>query len=419
MGRIKHDLEEDLRDHFRKVEKIKKGQRSVRGRTTDDWIVSATSDLSQEAHCAQLASEGMRFGRVIEAQKKNIFIAEEDAHGTPQTEKLWLCTVAKRHFQRAHKERNFVVVGDRILFVPDTETQFDSEGEVEESDLPRGTIQHMLPRKNKISRKDPMRPEWEHIMLTNIDMIVVVASVLNPEVRWGLIDRFLVQAELEHVPATIVLNKIDLLSTSAQATPEFLATYQKRIEIYRSIGYEVIEVCALKPRKTADAIKHLRALLKGKVVGFTGHSGVGKSSLVNLFKPEFEQIVDDDPEIFYKGRHTTTYNSLLHLGIGAYAIDTPGVRSFRIEYSDPILLSACFKEFRPYKCKFSECAHDLEIDCGIKKAIQDGKISQERHRSYLGILKGTTYREGEGDSSQALLIADLKARAQAKEQNDE
>lgn len=421
MARIKNFVDQDeRRNNFKKIEKIKKEKRSVRGRIIDDWIIdSPNSELSKldiKAMLEDLYKKGMRRGRVIEVQKRNVFIAEENTNGLPETENLWLCSVAKRHFQRAHKERNFVVVGDRILFEPNAELQFDSEGQPLDTELPRGVVQHSFLRTSKISRKDPMHPEWEHVMLANIDLIAIVASVLHPEVRWGLIDRFLVQAEMEKIPAVIILNKVDLLENEKLASKEFIETYKRRVEIYRNIGYEVVEICALKPRKNPENIKQLRKIFKGKLIGFAGHSGVGKSSILNLMRPEFEQIVDENPDIFYKGRHTTTYNSLLQLDIGAYAIDTPGIRSFHIHNYDAIELSYCYPEFRPFKCKYRECAHDNEPHCGIKQAVVDGKISPERYRSYLGILKGLSFREGEGDSTDATMIADLKAREQKRDE---
>ncbi|MEY4063971.1 MAG: hypothetical protein RIR26_179 [Pseudomonadota bacterium] len=410
------------RDRLVKIEKIKKQKRSVRGRTVDDWLVDAELKEGEQSEgefsekLAALVKGGQRRGRVIEVHKRNIFVAEENEQGQPETELLWLCSVAKRHFQRAHKERNFVVVGDRVLFEPDAEVDFDADGQPKETDLPRGVIQHAFSRHSRIARRDPLHPEWEHVMLANIDLLVVVASVFHPEVRWGLIDRFLVQAELEGLPAAIVLNKVDLLENPKLATPEFLERYRRRVAIYREIGYEVFEICALKPKKTQADVKRLRELFKGKLIGFAGHSGVGKSSLLNLMKPEFEQIVDDNPEIFYKGRHTTTYNSLLQLGIGAYAIDTPGVRSFSVDGFDSITLSACFPEFRGYKCHYRECTHDHEPQCGIKAALEEGRISRERYRSFMGLLKGISFREGEGDASEAEVIADLKARSQIRDE---
>ncbi len=400
-----------------KIEKIRKEKRSVRGRTIDDWFIDAETrdEADVVAELEKLLASGYRRGRAIEVHKKHIFVAEETDTGEPDTERLWLCTVAKRHFQRAHKERNFVVVGDRILFQPDVALEMDNEGEPIGTDLPRGMIQHSFVRKTRLTRKDPSHPEWEHVMLANIDLMAIVASVLHPEVRWGLIDRILVQAEMDAIPAVIILNKVDLLKDEKLASPDFLAIYKRRLEIYRSIGYEVIELCALKPKKTPDALKRIKELFKGKLVGFCGHSGVGKSSVVNLMKPEFEQIVDDDPEIFYKGRHTTTYNSLLRLGIGAYAIDTPGVRSFDTEVQDAITLSACFREFANIKCRYRECSHTVEPGCKIVEAMENGTVSQERYRSFVGMLKGVTFREGDAYEQNAAELADLKAREFARD----
>lgn len=422
MARIKNfDVQDERRNNFKKIEKIKKEKRSVRGRIIDDWLINSPDENLSEKELNEKLNlyykKGYRNGRVIEVQKRNVFIAEENKEGRPETENLWLCSVAKRHFQRAHKERNFVVVGDRILFEPNAELQFDSEGQPLDTDLPRGVVQHAFVRTSKISRKDPLNAEWEHVMLANIDLIAIVASVLNPEVRWGLIDRFLVQAEIENIPVVIILNKVDLLANEKLASKDFIANYQKRVAIYEKIGYNVIELSALKPKKYSENIKQLKKLFKGKVIGFAGHSGVGKSSILNLMKPEFEQIVDENPEIFYKGRHTTTFNSLLYLDIGAYAIDTPGIRSFDIQNYDPITLTYCFPEFRNYKCKYRECSHNLEPHCAIKEAVGQGKISQERYRSFLGILKGISFREGEGDATDANMIADLKAREQKRDED--
>lgn len=396
---------DDRHEGITKFEKMKKEKRSIRGRTVDDWIFDSDKDPG-----------ALRRGRVIEVHKKHIFVAEEKEHGVPDTGLLWLCTVAKRHFQRVHKERNFVVVGDVILFEPDRELQLDEAGEPIDADLPRGVIQHAFERKSAIVRKDPLRPDWEHVMLANIDLLVIVASVQNPEVRWGLIDRFITQAEYQGVEAVIVLNKTDLLKDEDEP---FVKNYERRVSIYKNLGYDVFQVSALRPKSTKSEVLRLREKVKGNLIGFSGHSGVGKSSILNLMKPEFDQIVDENPEIFYKGRHTTTYNSLLKLGIGAYAIDTPGIRSYANHELDPITLSACFREFAGIKCKFRECSHVEEESCAVKEAVRDGRITHERYRSYVGILRGVSLREGEGDDSESEVIADLKARQQMVDAEEE
>ncbi len=381
MSRGKKYLNDSV-ENYSRIEKMRKGKRSVRGRITDDWIVKTLPT-------------DMILGRVLEVHKRNVFIAEEDESGLCETDKIWFCSIAKRHFQRAQSERNFVVVGDRVAFEPDRDVAINEAGEVDE-DLPRGVIQHSLPRENQISRKDPLNADWEHVLFANIDVILIVASVLKPEVRFGLIDRLLVRAELENIPAIIVLNKIDLLKAVTKKESEmnsfekaFIERYTKYVQIYRDLNYPVFEICAYKPRTTAADIKSLKESLKGKMIGLVGHSGVGKSSIVNLMKPEIEQIVDENSDIFYKGRHTTTYNSLLKLNIGAYAIDSPGIRAFDVESYDVRTLTACFKEFKPYTCKYRSCTHTQEAECEIKAAVERGEVSEERYKSFLSMVKGT------------------------------
>jgi ribosome biogenesis GTPase len=406
-------------------EKIRKGKRSVRGRTVDDWLLDGPGISEEQARVREeeLVAKGHLLGRVVEVHKRGAFVAEEPSFKNPDTGLVWFCSIAKRHFQRAHRERNFVVVGDRVIFDPDNAADSQSSagptgpasGGVE-SDLPRGVIQHAYRRSSRIARKDPLNPEWEHVMLANIDQVAIVASVLHPTIRWGLIDRFLVQAELERLPALIIVNKVDLLKDPDLASPEFVQAYKERIACYRAIGYDVVEMSALHPKRDPKGLAALRAKFTGKITGLCGHSGVGKSSVVNLMKPEFEQVVDEDADIFYKGRHTTTYNSLLRLGVGGYAIDTPGVRSFAIENFDHLALSDAFPEFRRYRCRYRECRHYLEVECGVRDALSRGEIAPERYRSYIGLLIGVSAREGELGGEFAELKADLEARRQASEE---
>ncbi len=394
-----------------KQERIRKTKRSVRGRVWDDWIL----DLGDpDALPGALAALHFHLGRVVEVHKKHVLVARETEVGHPETEDLWLCTVAKRHFQRSHRERNFVVVGDLVAFGEDGE----APPPVADA-MPRGVIQHCLPRTGVVSRQDPLHPEWEHVMVANIDLLVIVASVLHPQVRWGLVDRFLVQAESQGIPPVIVLNKVDLLTTDA-AKPRFLADLQERMALYRALGYEIIEVCALRPRKTPSATARLRALAEGKLVGFCGHSGVGKSSIVNLLNPEFPQEVDENPDIFYKGRHTTSFNSLLRLGRHGYGIDTPGVRAFSLSAAwEPEDLSRCFPEFRGLECKYAQCSHEHEPSCGIRAGVEAGTISPLRYQSYLGLLRGVGLREAIPQSAmESRNLAEIAARQQVEEGED-
>jgi ribosome biogenesis GTPase len=261
-------------------------------------------------------------------------------------------------------------------------------------DLPSCVILHATPRTAKIARVDPARPEREHVLACNIDQLIILASYLAPPVKWGLIDRYLVMAEEQRLPAVIVLNKRDLLEESGKDA--FFEECQQRIEIYKSLGYPVYNISALKDSVRSKEIKALHDVFKDKISILSGHSGVGKSSIVNLFKPEIVQDVESNPDIFYKGRHTTTYASMIKLGTGGYIVDTPGIRSFLLGNHNAISLTDSFVDFRPYlgACKFRECRHVDEPGCAILEAVKSGKITMARYHSYINILTGETGREG-------------------------
>ena len=168
------------------------------------------------------------------------------------------------------------------------------------------------------------------------------------------------------------------------------------MKTYRSLGYKVIELSVEFADFEDPEIQEIHGLLKNKFTILSGHSGVGKSSLVNMFNPEIVQDVEENSDIFYKGRHTTTYASLIKLGKGGYVIDTPGIRSFVLGQRDAIALTHGFIELRAYmgKCKFRECRHIDEPGCAVLEALAEGKITDRRYRSYLGLLLGDTGREG-------------------------
>ena len=327
--------------------------------------------------------------RVVEVQKRYAFVSPEPAPQQIATDDVWLGNVSRKYLQADRKERNLVVVGDRVYCVPGS-TFIGKASE----DLPQCSIEHRAPRQNSLARLDPMTQERKHVLASNLDQILVVASVVDPKVKWGLIDRYLVLCESEGVDVQIVLTKWDCIEEKLdEAEKESL---DEHISIYEKAGYRVHKVRANQPADSEDPpLVELRQQFRDKITLVSGHSGVGKSSLVNGMEPEIVQDVEDE-EIFYKGRHTTTYASLIHLGQGGYVVDTPGIRSFCIEEMDAIRLSWCFREFRPFlgKCQFRECNHRSEPDCAIKDAVSEGLISEWRYRSYLGILLGATGREG-------------------------
>lgn len=370
-------------DKFAKSEKIGRREKKT----------SRAADLKEEFEKDESTwslDEGAFPARVVEVHKRYCFVSTEKVVGDVDTKDVWLATIARKFLQADRVERNFFVVGDRVLCVPAKEA-FDTK----RRDLPQCVVQHLSPRRSQIARMNPHKTGYEHVLASNIDQLVIVASYLSPKVRWGLIDRYLVLAEEQGIPSVIVLNKSDLLEE--EGTAEFKAECVHRTAILRKLGYQVIEVAALgKGSAKSAGVVELRDALAGKFSLFSGHSGVGKSSLVNLFKPELVQAVEPDADIFYKGRHTTSYASFIKLGTGGYVIDTPGIRSFMLREFEPIELSHCFVEMRPFlgRCKFRECRHIDEPGCIIKPKVEAGEIAKERYMSYLALLLGESGRSG-------------------------
>jgi ribosome biogenesis GTPase len=327
--------------------------------------------------------------RVVEVHKRYAFISPEASEGQIKTKDVWLATIARKFLQAKREQRNFIVVGDRVLCTKTTE---DNAGLV--SDLPQCVIQLLSSRRNLIKRIDPHHRDMEHVLASNVDQLLIVASYIGPTVKWGLIDRYLVLAELQGIKPLIILNKKDLMKSEKA---EFQKECEENTSIYQAIGYQVFSVQANtdNARKNIE-IQEIRMQLKGRISMISGHSGVGKSSLVNLFDPELVQAVEKNEDIFYKGRHTTSYASFIKLGTGGYVIDTPGIRSFVLQELSHRELAFGFVEFRKFlgSCKYQACRHLDEPDCAIRQGSQQGLISPRRYQSYRGILLGTTGREG-------------------------
>ena len=291
------------------------------------------------------------------------------------------------------QERNLIAVGDRVLC---RSNQFECEKQY--SELPQCTVEFRAPRTSKISRVDPLFLDREHVLAANITQLVIVASFLAPTVKWGLIDRYLVLAEEEGLEAILILNKKDLLRDCDNDS--FVEICKERCAHYEKLGYRVLQVQAGGPKCPRKAREEIYAIFRNQVSLLSGHSGVGKSSLVNLMRPELKQEVETE-EILQKGRHTTSYASFIKLGIGGYVIDSPGIRSFLIRERTPLELTIGFREFRPYvgQCKFRKCSHMEEPGCAILAAVEAGFISRWRYQSYIGILTGATGREGRMQNS--------------------
>lgn len=261
-------------------------------------------------------------------------------------------------------------------------------GDVVEYDRNEGelaTIRNILPRKNHIIRKSTNLSRQSHVIASNLDMVFLIVTVEQPEVKLPFVDRFLVTCEAYNVPATIILNKMDLYSEQGLQMVEAFK------EIYGHAGYRVIESSAA----TGLGIEEIRECCKDRVVLFSGQSGVGKSSLISALDPDLNLRVGEISAYHQQGKHTTTFYEMHPISTGGFVIDTPGIRGFGLVDVSQLELSGYFPEMLRVEdnCRFAPCTHTHEPGCAVKEAVENGEISVERYESYLGMLdEQTKYR---------------------------
>ncbi len=236
-------------------------------------------------------------------------------------------------------------------------------------------------RKNYIVRKASNLSKHAHILAANIDLALLCITVRYPETTTVFIDRFLVTAEAYRVPVVLVFNKVDLYNE------EDIEYLQALIHLYSSIGYR----CVTTSTVTGEGLKEIKETTRDKIILLAGHSGVGKSSIINVLKEEQVQKTGEISDYHHKGMHTTTYSEMIELNNGGFVIDTPGIKGFGTIDMVPAEVSHYFPEiFRmSEKCKYYNCMHLNEPDCAVRKAVEDHYISESRYHSYLNILDDT------------------------------
>ena len=271
----------------------------------------------------------------------------------------------------------FPAVGDRVLLGQVNDGEDDGSGVGSQ----KYCVVRVLPRKSELKRPGPRDSFYkQQTLAANIDQVLIVASVTQPEFNYGFADRFLLAANLNNLPFIMVLTKMDLLGDSPM--PE-------AIKDFISIVDKVIPVSI----KTGEGLEELRKELEGKSSVFSGQSGVGKSSLINALVPDAELRTGEVRERDGKGRHTTTSSSLFDFPGGGYVIDTPGIRSIGLMDMEPDTLAKIFPGFFEgdlFTCKYSNCKHLKEPGCSVREAVENGTLSRARYQSYLRILNSKT-----------------------------
>lgn len=257
--------------------------------------------------------------------------------------------------------------------------------EIEKTEEAGAIITNIYERKNYITRLSPHNKNQHHIIASNLDQSLLFATLKEPKTSQGFIDRFLVASEAYHVPAIVVFNKSDLYREKEQK----LFTHLK--DMYEHNGYKVFLI-SLRSRQGIDEVT---AVLKDKVTLLSGHSGVGKSTFINLISPEVDLKTQDVSGWSGKGLHTTTFAEMFDLPFGGKIIDTPGLREFALMDIEKNELSHYFPEMRNliHDCRFNNCLHVDEPGCAVKLAAGQGKIAADRYISYLDILSSISTRK--------------------------
>lgn len=288
---------------------------------------------------------------------------------TVQTEdgQNFQCRLRGKFKQQGLKTNNPIAVGDEVMI--------DETGEEKGA----AVIKEILPRTNYIIRKSTRKSGFSHILASNIDRAIVLATITFPRTSQGFIDRFLVSAESFRIPATVLLNKKDLYKEKE------LHKAQHLIDLYTNLGYP----CQLISAQDKDDIEQVRHMIKGQTTLISGHSGVGKSTLMNALAPDLQLRTGEVSTFANKGTHTTTFAEMFALDTDTFLIDTPGIKELGLVDMTDAEISHYFPEMRAFlgACKFHNCKHINEPGCRVIQALKEAEIDESRYLSYLSILE--------------------------------
>jgi ribosome biogenesis GTPase len=283
-----------------------------------------------------------------------------------ENQHVWQCRLKGKFKIKGLKTSNPIAVGDRVSF------------EIEDKLENMATIYAIAPRENYIIRKSVHKTAHGHILAANLDQAVLIVTLNYPRTSLGFIDRFLVSAESFRIPTTIVFNKVDLL---AEEDKDYLADLAA---MYESIGYPCLFTSAVQN----IGIKGFNDLLKDKISLVSGHSGVGKSTLVNQIAPQLDLKTTEISSFANKGVHTTTFSTMFEIAENSYIIDTPGIKELGLIDIEKAEIAHFFPEMRAMlgQCKYHNCKHINEPQCAVLNAVGTDEIAQSRYASYLSMM---------------------------------
>ncbi len=305
-------------------------------------------DVLPEIDGSAVSSGAVLLGRVMRVHGVNSLVQTEDG-------RFFHCVTRRILKTLATDQRQPIVTGDRVLFRPAGH---------------EGMIERVEPRHGTLARESKHR---KHVIVTNVDQVLIVASADQPVFKPNLIDRMLLTAEQAGIKPVICINKTDLVN---------FVDFQPIVGVYARMGYTVLPLSVA----TGFGIERLRRQLAGRESVVTGQSGVGKSSLLNAVDPKLDLRISELGTA-QKGKHTTTTSELIQLSFGGYVVDTPGIRQFMLWDIIPQEVFGLFRDLRPYEnlCHFPDCTHSHEDECAVKNAVAEGRLDLRRYESYLSI----------------------------------